>query len=111
VNHPGRPELFVPPREKATSVGKPRSSEHRHRPRAAHGETSPSLARPSRNQEGCRGSRPQTPGPRSGLPWPRFFLEPGVWSLESLPPCARFRVEGTMRLRRTGRGEETNRPG
>jgi hypothetical protein len=57
------------------------------------------LTRRSRNQEGCRGSRPQAPGPRSGRPRPRFFLEPGVWSLESLPPCARFRTEGTKGTR------------
>jgi hypothetical protein len=42
------------------------------------------LTRRSRNQRGVPGL--QTPGPRSGLPRPRLFLEPGVWSLESLPP-------------------------
>jgi hypothetical protein len=52
--------------------------------------------------EGCRGSRPQAPDPRSGLPRPRFFLEPGVWSLESLPPCARFIAEGTIHVHSDG---------
>jgi hypothetical protein len=42
---------------------------------------------------GAPDPRLQTPG--QAVRGPGSFLEPGVWSLESLPPCARFRAEGT----------------
>jgi hypothetical protein len=60
-----------------------------------HRHPNPAEPEPTRGA-GAPDPRLQTPG--QAVRGPGSFLEPGVWSLESLPPCARFRAEGTRGL-------------